>query len=305
MAKIKKSIVTAYVRDGKVIFRNNGKKQDREKNIKKFVKSNIETFNAESFADKKLKTFVKRVEKGRDAAETRPRLKGKYVSEIFLKANPQLQETANKRGVSLKELFEDKKIAESALKLYNNKDGWNVVYHSDEIIKQVDTFGGEIQINGKKVTKMDAILSMAAYDSFLKRKFDSFYNEFTVNYIKGGATINLTIPEDYENLFDDLDEDDLEDFNTKANTSPGGKKNKEEYESKEKVDRGESELPKKEVKKKLKEYTVKSFNEKGNRSVIKIKAFNKGEAIGKFNEARPNNNLISLDFKTNGKNKKR
>ena len=163
----------------------------------------------------------------------------------------------------------DPKIAKDALKLYNNKNGWNIVYHSDDIVKQIDTFGGEIQINGEKVSKMEAILKMAGYDSFLKRNFDSFYNEFTVNYIKGGAAINLTIPENYEELFQDIDPDELEEFGTKVYTSPGGKKNKEEYEQKEKVERPDEE-PKAERKKTEKEYTVKSFNEKGNRSIINL-----------------------------------
>ena len=260
-----------------------------KKTIKAYLKERILTTNKEVLP-KEYKTFLKQVEAGRQRQATGVKIDGKFISDKFLAIN-HFEERAKLKGYkSAKELFaNDKKDFDAAIKLYTNPKGFNNVFTSNTIIDAIDTFGGKFTINGNPATKRECILAIARLDSDLKRRFGSFFNEFTVNYTQGGAMMNLRIPDDSELDGEENDAnllDILEEMGIKVITSP---KKKGEEEIKEENPTDKQGRPKQ-----VYEYKVKSINEAGRRVTNKIKAVNKDAAIYKFMDKKPKNTLVNI-----------
>lgn len=255
-----------------------------DKTIKKYIKENFDEIDAGKLPDQ-YRLYYSRVEGGKKRQAQGIKIDNKFISDTFIKAN-YFDELAIKKGYkNAKEYFaNDEKVFKRAVKIYKDPKGWNYEYTSNTIIETIDSFKGSITINGRPVTKKQAILSMAEFDSFLKRNYDSFFNTYTVNYLDGGSKIDLKIPENYdirneEDLFSKMEEDGISTFTSGPAETDESDEPKEPKETK--------------GKKQVHSYTFKSLNAKGRKVTHKVTAANKKEALQSFTE-KSDNKIISV-----------
>ena len=189
-------------------------KKTDEKERKQYIKENRDGLQINQLS-KEDSIYLKRVEAGEKRIKEAVRIEGKIVNKSFFDNpnNPiQFQQLANERGITVQQLFnEDPEIYAEAVAAYNSTEGLAMEYHSDIILNRIDTFGGKIQINGKTVSKLNAMHRVDEIDKIIKRKYSNFTNDFTVLYQRGYTIMNIQLP-DEKQIDEAAEKEELQDF---------------------------------------------------------------------------------------------
>jgi hypothetical protein len=178
----------------------NGRKKATQDEIRAEIKANAEKIDPNQLG-KEERSYLQKVLAGKARAAKGVKIDGKYVNPLFLDESPvDFRKMAQDEGFkSPEELLRKSKVAQQIAKqIYENPEGLKSEINGFDLIGDIDNWGGRIFINGKEVSKKQAIQQTDSINSLMLQRFEGFTNKFNIEYRKGFTELHITLPTEEE-----------------------------------------------------------------------------------------------------------